>query len=55
MWYKKVICLSIDKAAYPIIAMGIYKTVMEKVFVAKSKTVDPDRTIICGTRYGNVY
>jgi UDP-N-acetylglucosamine 4,6-dehydratase len=51
---KKVICLSTDKAAYPINAMGISKAMMEKVFVAKSKTVDADRTLICGTRYGNV-
>lgn len=51
---KKVICLSTDKAAYPINAMGISKAMMEKVFIAKSRTVFPDRTIICGTRYGNV-
>lgn len=51
---KKVICLSTDKAAYPINAMGISKAMMEKVFVAKSKAVDPERTTICGTRYGNV-
>lgn len=51
---KKVVCLSTDKAAYPINAMGISKAMMEKVFIAKSKTVDPDRTLICGTRYGNV-
>lgn len=51
---KKVICLSTDKAAYPINAMGISKAMMEKVFVAKSKTVDPSKTLICGTRYGNV-
>ncbi|GAA4652908.1 type 8 capsular polysaccharide synthesis protein Cap8E [Anaerocolumna aminovalerica] len=51
---KKVICLSTDKAAYPINAMGISKAMMEKVFISKSKTVDPDRTTICGTRYGNV-
>lgn len=51
---KKVICLSTDKAAYPINAMGISKAMMEKVFVAKARTVDPDRTLICGTRYGNV-
>ena len=51
---KKVICLSTDKAAYPINAMGISKAMMEKVFVAKSKTVDPGKTLICGTRYGNV-
>lgn len=51
---KKVICLSTDKAAYPINAMGISKAMMEKVFVAKSKTVDSDKTLVCGTRYGNV-
>jgi len=49
---KKVICLSTDKAAYPINAMGISKAMMEKVFVAKAKTVS--NTVICGTRYGNV-
>lgn len=51
---EKVICLSTDKAAYPINAMGISKAMMEKVFVAKSKTVDSNKTLICGTRYGNV-
>jgi len=51
---KKIICLSTDKAAYPINAMGISKAMMEKVFIAKSKTVDNDKTTICGTRYGNV-
>ena len=51
---KKVICLSTDKAAYPINAMGISKAMMEKVFIAKSKTVDPEKSKICGTRYGNV-
>ena len=51
---KKVICLSTDKAAYPINAMGISKAMMEKVLVARSKTVDPEKTLICGTRYGNV-
>lgn len=51
---KKVICLSTDKAAYPINAMGISKAMMEKVFVAKSKTISEDKTLICGTRYGNV-
>lgn len=51
---KKVICLSTDKAVYPINAMGISKAMMEKVFVAKSRTVDPEQTLICGTRYGNV-
>lgn len=54
MGVKKVICLSTDKAAYPINAMGISKAMMEKVFVAKAKTVDPACTLICGTRYGNV-
>ena len=51
---KKVICLSTDKAAYPINAMGTSKAMMEKVFVAKSRTVDPAKTTICGVRYGNV-
>jgi len=51
---KKVICLSTDKAAYPVNAMGTSKAMMEKVFVAKSRTVPPDKTLICGTRYGNV-
>ena len=51
---KKVICLSTDKAAYPINAMGTSKAMMEKVFVAKARNVDPERTLICGTRYGNV-
>ncbi|UTH15990.1 nucleoside-diphosphate sugar epimerase/dehydratase [Macrococcus epidermidis] len=51
---KKIICLSTDKAAYPINAMGISKAMMEKVFVAKSRTIDPEDTLICGTRYGNV-
>src|SRR5690606_23241276 len=51
---KKVVCLSTDKAAYPINAMGISKAMMEKVFIAKSRTVDPEKTLICGTRYGNV-
>ncbi|UXU55349.1 polysaccharide biosynthesis protein [Staphylococcus agnetis] len=51
---KKVICLSTDKAAYPINAMGISKAMMEKVFVAKSRNVDANETLICGTRYGNV-
>ena len=51
---KKVICLSTDKAAYPINAMGTSKAMMEKVFVAKSRTVNPSKTLICGTRYGNV-
>lgn len=51
---SKVICLSTDKAAYPVNAMGTSKAMMEKVFTAKSRTVDPDKTLICGTRYGNV-
>ena len=51
---KKVVCLSTDKAAYPINAMGISKAMMEKVIVAKSRTVDPEKTTICCTRYGNV-
>lgn len=51
---KKVICLSTDKAAYPVNAMGTSKAMMEKVIVAKSRTVDPEKTTICCTRYGNV-
>ena len=51
---KRVVCLSTDKAVYPINAMGISKAMMEKVMVAKSRNVDPSKTVICGTRYGNV-
>ena len=51
---KKVICLSTDKAAYPVNAMGTSKAMMEKVAVAKSRTVSGDRTTISCTRYGNV-
>lgn len=51
---KTVICLSTDKAAYPVNAMGTSKAMMEKVIVAKSRTVDPKKTKICCTRYGNV-
>lgn len=51
---KKIICLSTDKAAYPVNAMGTSKAMMEKVVVAKSRTVSPDKTTICCTRYGNV-
>lgn len=51
---KSVICLSTDKAAYPVNAMGTSKAMMEKVIVAKSRTVDPSKTKICCTRYGNV-
>ena len=51
---KKVVVLSTDKAAYPINAMGMSKALMEKVMVAKSRIIDSDKTIFCGTRYGNV-
>ncbi|EOU1614309.1 nucleoside-diphosphate sugar epimerase/dehydratase [Clostridium perfringens] len=51
---ESVICLSTDKAAYPVNAMGTSKAMMEKVIVAKSRTVDPEKTKICCTRYGNV-
>lgn len=51
---KRVVCLSTDKAVYPINAMGISKAMMEKVMVAKSRNVDEAKTVICGTRYGNV-
>ena len=51
---RKAICLSTDKAAYPVNAMGTSKAMMEKVIVAKSRTVSPSQTSICCTRYGNV-
>ncbi|MBD2785773.1 polysaccharide biosynthesis protein [Xenorhabdus sp. DI] len=51
---SKVVCLSTDKAVYPINAMGISKAMMEKVMVAKSRNLNPSKTVICGTRYGNV-
>jgi len=51
---KKIICLSTDKAAYPINAMGMSKALMEKVIIAKSKTIPNNETVICLTRYGNV-
>lgn len=51
---EKVICLSTDKAAYPVNAMGTSKAMMEKVFVAKARTIPAEKTLICGTRYGNV-
>ena len=51
---KKVVVLSTDKAAYPINAMGMSKALMEKVMVAKSRILDSNKTIFCGTRYGNV-
>ena len=51
---SKVICLSTDKAAYPVNAMGTSKAMMEKVVVAKSRVVSSEKTMICATRYGNV-
>lgn len=51
---SRVVCLSTDKAVYPINAMGISKAMMEKVMVAASRNLGDSRTIICGTRYGNV-
>ena len=51
---KNIVCLSTDKAAYPVNAMGTSKAMMEKVVVAKSRNVDPSKTKICCTRYGNV-
>ena len=51
---KKVVVLSTDKAAYPINAMGMSKALMEKVMVAKSRILDTNKSIFCGTRYGNV-
>jgi UDP-glucose 4-epimerase len=51
---KNVVCLSTDKAAYPINAMGISKALEERISVAKSRTVSPEKTKICCTRYGNV-
>ena len=51
---KSVVCLSTDKAAYPINAMGTSKAMMEKVIIAKSRNIDPSETTICCTRYGNV-
>jgi UDP-glucose 4-epimerase len=51
---KRIVCLSTDKAVYPINAMGISKAMMEKVIVAKSRNVNKNKTVICATRYGNV-
>jgi UDP-glucose 4-epimerase len=51
---KKVICLSTDKAVYPINAMGMSKAIMEKVMVARSRSLSDSQTVVCGTRYGNV-
>jgi len=51
---QKVICLSTDKAVYPINAMGISKALMEKLMIAKARTTNVNQTVLCGTRYGNV-
>jgi UDP-N-acetylglucosamine 4,6-dehydratase len=51
---RRVVCLSTDKAVYPINAMGISKAMMEKVMVAKSRGLDSTKIVVCGTRYGNV-
>ena len=51
---EKVICLSTDKAVYPINAMGMSKALMEKVMVARSRSLNDSQTVLCGTRYGNV-
>jgi len=51
---RRVVCLSTDKAVYPINAMGMSKALMEKVMIAKSRHLEPTQTVICGTRYGNV-
>ena len=51
---QRVVCLSTDKAAYPINAMGTSKAMMEKIIIAKARNVDPEKTRICCTRYGNV-
>ena len=51
---KKVICLSTDKAVYPINAMGMSKAMMEKIFVSRARLVNENQTVLCGTRYGNV-
>lgn len=51
---NKVVCLSTDKAAYPINAMGISKAMMEKTYIAKARMAQDTNTVICGTRYGNV-
>ena len=51
---RKVICLSTDKAAYPVNAMGTSKAMMEKIFISRARMADPEQTLICGTRYGNV-
>lgn len=51
---KKVVVLSTDKAVYPINVMGMSKAIMEKLMIAHSRTTDPEQTILCATRYGNV-
>lgn len=51
---KKVVVLSTDKAVYPINAMGMSKALMEKIMIAKARLCDPKKTVLCGTRYGNV-
>ncbi|MBU7569933.1 MAG: polysaccharide biosynthesis protein, partial [Flavobacterium sp.] len=51
---QKIICLSTDKAAYPINAMGISKALMEKVAIAASRNIHENKTVVCLTRYGNV-
>jgi UDP-glucose 4-epimerase len=51
---KKVVCLSTDKAVYPINAMGMSKALMEKLMVARSRSLRDSETVLCGTRYGNV-
>jgi UDP-glucose 4-epimerase len=51
---SRVVCLSTDKAVYPINAMGVSKAMMEKVMVASSRNLEGTATVICGTRYGNV-
>lgn len=51
---KKIVCLSTDKATYPATAMGMTKALMEKLFISKARKVDPEKTLICGTRFGNI-
>ncbi len=51
---SRMVCLSTDKAVYPINAMGISKAMMEKVMVAKSRSLERSTSVVCGTRYGNV-
>jgi UDP-glucose 4-epimerase len=51
---RRVVCLSTDKAVYPINAMGMSKALMEKIVIAKSRSLSSGNTVICGTRYGNV-